>query len=375
MPVVTSSSSILSLPVNQWTGTMEGTWRGHGGDMEGTFIHPHIIPHIIYWQSSCCLPEQRCWVSLVSARRASLTNGVAPPLTLLHSALCSGQSKRCKVAYNIHWRRTHTHTYTHIPGSQSCNNKQTCIGCTSSVTYTQSWALHAIHNVITHSELLKQCSQIEPLVSSTLQCAIGSALSIVAPADIDTLVKTPRPIPSTVRSSSDGGSPTTADSFFRSSSSIIYICSSLTADKPISACALSPRFMSNPSPSSHQSNTFPSYYNVHVHWALSFNIIMSSHFTNTLVDNEQDCYENYDLRNLIVKNNKVNNHSQFVCLWATSTSSWESASIPAAPRVTKWSAPYSLSAAVLACGVCACVCVRGYTAVQWRACLGEVRYW
>ncbi len=29
----------------------------------------------------------------------------------------------------------------------------------------------------------------------------------------------------------------------------------------------------------------------------------------------------------------------------------------AAPRVTKWSAPYSLSAAVLACSVC--VCVRG----------------
>ncbi len=80
--------------------------------------------------------------------------------------------------------------------------------------------LEALQYTITYFEVLKQCSQIVPLVSSTLQCAIGSALNIVSPADIDSLVNTPRPIPSTVRSSSDGGSPTAADSFFRSSISI-----------------------------------------------------------------------------------------------------------------------------------------------------------
>ncbi len=193
----------LSLAVHpsclcQWTSEQE-LWRGHGGDMEGTFTHPHIIPHITY-----VLTEQllHTW----SALGGLVLRMVLPHLS--HSALCSGQSKRCIVAYNTHWIKMHPHT--HIPGSQNCNNKQTCIGCTSSVTYTQSWALHAIHNVITHSERLKQCSQIVPLVSSTLQCAIGSALNIVAPADRDTLVNTPRPIPSTVqRSSSDGGSPTT----------------------------------------------------------------------------------------------------------------------------------------------------------------------
>ncbi len=192
----------------QWTSQQE-LWRGH-------LLTLTLVSHHHYIVDRTYVSEQRCWVSLVSARRASLTNGVAPPLTLLHSALCRGQSKRCKVEYNTHWRRTHirTCTHAHIPGSQSCNTEQTCTGCTSSVTYTQSWALHAIHNVITHSELymLKQCSQIEPLVSSTLQCAIGSALNIVSPADIDTFVNTPRPIPSTVRSSSDRGSPTTTDS-------------------------------------------------------------------------------------------------------------------------------------------------------------------
>ncbi len=130
VPVIISCSTVLSLPVNQSTGTMEGKLRGH-------------------------LSTASCYVSRGAGCPWSALGGLVlrmvPPF---HSHLSHSYTPPCaaanpNAAYNTHWG--HTHTHTHVPGSQSRNNKQTCIGCTSLVTYTQSIMSTACNTQCNHS--------------------------------------------------------------------------------------------------------------------------------------------------------------------------------------------------------------------------------
>ncbi len=114
---------------------MEGTWRVHGGDI---YSPSHYSSHHLIIDRAAVAYLSRGVECPWSALGGLVLRMVSPHLSHSYTPPCAAANPNAAKQCTTHTEDAPTHTHLHIPGSQSCNNKQTCIGCTSSVTYTQS---------------------------------------------------------------------------------------------------------------------------------------------------------------------------------------------------------------------------------------------